>query len=123
MEDKNQNPIQMESLTPVMRRSIALLLIHDMLPWNMDEPGMTLTEIQQRLARVGVDRSVHTLNQDLGALMTLARVHFDDENARPRRFHRFHSQRLTDHMPDPIRTLATPALAVRDWPSEILIER
>lgn len=123
MNDQNNNQTLLESLSPVMQRSIVLLLIHDMLPWDMDESGMTPTEIQQRLSRLGIDRPIHSLNRDLRDLMSFARVHPDDEKARPRRFHRFQEQRVTDCMPEPIRELAAPVLEVPDWPSQILMGR
>ena len=123
MEDHNNNQIVLESLSPVLQRVIAMMLIHDMLPWDMDEQGMTLTEIRQRLARLGIARTPHTLNRDLSHLMSVARIHYDEEHAVPRRYHRFHHQRLTDGLPEPVRQLAAPVLGLPDWPSDIQVRR
>lgn len=104
-------------------RVFVLMLIHDMLPFDCDVPGMTLREIQKRLDRAGFNRDYRTLQRDVNEVMQIMWVHFDAENVRPRRYHRLHSQRLTDGLPDPVRRVARYTLDSPDWPSQINVRR
>ncbi|MDT8439582.1 MAG: hypothetical protein RQ729_11300 [Wenzhouxiangellaceae bacterium] len=113
------------SLSGANRKMLFYMLIHDMLPCDLEDPGMTLREVQQRLARIGIDRTLHGLNRDIQALMSVARVHYDDEKAVPRRYYRLYPDRLIDCLPQSFRRAAAPALVPRipDLPSNILIAR
>lgn len=106
----------------VLERVFILWLIHDKLPWDADERGLSVPEIRAFLARAGFQRSERTVQRDMNALMQIARVHFDAERARPRRYHRFLEQRLTDCLPDPARRVARYALDGPEWPSQIVLE-
>ena len=106
-----------------MERVFVLMLIHDMLPFDPDQRGMTPREIGELLGRSGFKRNYRTIQRDLDDLMQVARVYYDAENAKPRRYHRLHDQRLTDGLPDPVRRVARYTLDSPDWPSQINVGR
>ncbi|TVQ30730.1 MAG: hypothetical protein EA370_13460 [Wenzhouxiangella sp.] len=106
-----------------LERVFILILIHDMLPWDDEQRGLSLREIGETLKKAGFHRCTRSIQRDLDELMLIARIHYDRENARPRRFHRLHSQRLSDNLSDSARRVARFVLDGRDWPSQIQIER
>lgn len=119
----NENNKARQDERAVLERVFILWLIHDMLPWDLDEQGMSVGDIQAVLSKAGFSRTARTVQRDLDALMQIARVHYDSEKARPRRYHRFSEQRLTDCLPKPVRRVARYALAGPDWPGQIHVPR
>jgi hypothetical protein len=96
-----------------MLKGISILsLLHDLLPWDEDQPGLTPRCLQTKLQRMGIPREMRALQRDLEDLVEVAWV--ETEGQRPRRYRRYYPQSLV------YRLTGKHAAGVPDWPSEIV---
>lgn len=97
-----------------MLKGISILfLLHDLLPWDEDQPGLTPRCLQTKLQRMGIPREMRALQRDLEDLVDVAWV--ETEGQRPRRYRRYYPQSLVHAM------MGKRAAGVPDWTSEIVL--
>ena len=98
----------------LFKRVYILFVLHDLLPWNEDQPGLTPRCLQKKLQRLDIQRGMRDLQRDLEYLVEIAWV--ETEGKRPRRYRRFYPQSLANAL------MGKRASGVPDWTSEIMVD-
>lgn len=112
--------IQQDGQHPsVMGKMGLLFFVHDLLPWEDSQQGLTCTEIRRILSIRGLVVNARGMDRLLTDMMNLAFVDYEGE--RPRRFRRMYRHRLTDAMPGGVPLPNGLVLQAPDWRSEIVL--
>ena len=118
----NESVVQQCGKHPsVMGKMGLLFLLHDLLPWEDAQQGLTSTELRRMLSARGLRVDARGMDRMLTDLMNLAFVDYEGE--RPRRFRRMYRHRLTDAMTGGVPLPNGLVLRVPDWKSEIVLPR
>ena len=117
---KNELRVQQGGTHPsVMGKMGLLFLVHDLLPWEDSQQGLTCTEVRRVLSAWGLVIDTRGMDRMLTDLMNLAFV--DHEGERPRRFRRMYRHRLTDAMTGGVPLPKGQVLRLPDWKSDIVL--
>ena len=98
----------------MLKRFFILCFLHDLLPWEEDQPRLTPSCLQAKLQQMGIERELHSVQRDMKYLVDVAWV--ETEGQRPRRYRRYYSESLV------YRLMGKRVTGKPDWSSEIIVD-